>query len=102
MQDYARRWQIKMALRFNKSELAIDSPRVWSWERRLKLLMIVTLVYAFLLRLLCEPQSLDTANAKTLLPPNRKAEPGNPDSALSTTSSALSALARSSATLSFI
>lgn len=56
VKDYARRWQIEMALRFNKSELAMESPRVWCWERRMKLLMIVTLVYAFLLRLLCEPK----------------------------------------------
>jgi hypothetical protein len=56
VQDYARRWQIEMALRFSKSELAMESPRLWSWERRLKLLMIATLVYAFLLRLLREPK----------------------------------------------
>lgn len=52
---YARRWQIEMSFRFNKSELALESPRLWSWERRLKLLMIVTLVYAFLLALLRLP-----------------------------------------------
>jgi hypothetical protein len=46
-----RRWQIEMSLRFNKSELALESPRLWSWERRLKLLMMVTLVYSLLLRL---------------------------------------------------
>jgi hypothetical protein len=49
---YARRWQIEMAFRFCKSELSMESPRLWSWERRLKLLLMVTLVYAFLLTLL--------------------------------------------------
>jgi hypothetical protein len=49
---YARRWQIEMAFRFGKSELAMESPRLWSWERRVKLLLMVTLAYAFLLSLL--------------------------------------------------
>ena len=49
---YARRWQIEMCFRYNKSELAMESPRVWDWESRLKLLLLVTLAYAFLLSLL--------------------------------------------------
>lgn len=49
---YARRWQIEMAFRYGKSELALESPRLWRWECRLKLLFIVTLAYAFLLSLL--------------------------------------------------
>ena len=49
---YARRWQIEMAYRYAKSELALESPRLWSWENRLKLLLMATLVYAFLLSLL--------------------------------------------------
>lgn len=49
---YARRWQIEMALRFNKSELAFESPRLLHWESRLKLLSIAGLVYSFLLSLL--------------------------------------------------
>jgi len=49
---YGRRWQIECAWRYSKSELAMESPRVWKWERRLKLLLMVTLVYAFLLSLL--------------------------------------------------
>lgn len=52
MQAYGRRWQIEMTFRYTKSELALESPRLWSWERRLKLLLMVTLVYAFLLSLL--------------------------------------------------
>lgn len=49
---YARRWQIEMTWRYAKSELAMESPRLWAWENRLKLLLIVTLAYAFLLSLL--------------------------------------------------
>jgi hypothetical protein len=49
---YGRRWQIICAWRYSKSELAMESPRVWTWERREKLLLMVTLVYAFLLSLL--------------------------------------------------
>jgi hypothetical protein len=49
---YARRWQIEMALRFNKSELAFESPRRLKWESRLKLLSIAGLAYSFLLSLL--------------------------------------------------
>ncbi len=51
---YARRWQIEMTWRYGKSELAMESPRVWTWERRQRLLLMVTLAYAFLLRLLTE------------------------------------------------
>jgi len=49
---YARRWQIEQTWRYEKSELAVQSPRVWEWEVREKLLLMVTLVYAFLLSLL--------------------------------------------------
>jgi hypothetical protein len=47
-----RRWQIECAWRYSKSELAMESPRVWTWERREKLVLMVTLVSAFLLSLL--------------------------------------------------
>jgi hypothetical protein len=49
---YARRWQIEMALRYNKCELAFESPRLFEWQARLKLLLIAGLAYAFLLSLL--------------------------------------------------
>lgn len=49
---YARRWQIELCWRYGKSELAMESPRVWSWERRQKFLLLATLAYAFLLSLL--------------------------------------------------
>jgi hypothetical protein len=49
---YARRWQIEQCFRYGKSELGLESPRLWTWERRQKLLLLVTVVYAFLLSLL--------------------------------------------------
>jgi hypothetical protein len=52
---YARRWQIEMAWRFCKAELAFESPRLWKLSTRLKLLFIATLAFAFLLLLLQLP-----------------------------------------------
>ena len=52
MLAYARRWQIEEVWRASKSELAFESPRVEDWEVRLKLLLLATLAYAFLLHLL--------------------------------------------------
>ena len=49
---YMQRWFVEQAFRFNKSELAMQSPRLWWWENRLKLLAIVALIYDFLLSLL--------------------------------------------------
>lgn len=49
---YARRWQIELCWRYSKSELALESPRVWCWDRRQKFLLLATLAYAFLLSLL--------------------------------------------------
>ena len=51
---YARRWQVEMCYRACKTDLAMESPRLWFWENRLKLLLMVSLVYAFLLSLLAE------------------------------------------------
>lgn len=55
---YARRWQIEMSIRFTKSEMAFECPRLHKWEARLKFLLIATLAYAFLLSLLSFPDSL--------------------------------------------
>ena len=52
---YARRWQIEMSIRFDKSELAFASVQVRTWEARTKLLLITALAYAFLLSLLGPP-----------------------------------------------
>ena len=49
---YARRWQVEMAIRYNKCELAFESPRLFKWQHRHKLLLMTSLVYAFLLSLL--------------------------------------------------
>jgi hypothetical protein len=45
----------EMTFRFAKTELAMQSPRLWFWHSRLKLLLMVSLVYAFLLSLLLVP-----------------------------------------------
>ena len=50
--SYMHRWEVEKAFRFCKSELAMESPRLWFWENRLKLMGLVTLVYDFLLQLL--------------------------------------------------
>ena len=49
---YARRWQVEMCCRACKTDLAMESPRLWFWENRLKVLLMVSLVYALLLSLL--------------------------------------------------
>lgn len=51
---YNRRWQVEMSIRYSKSELAFESPRLLAWERRAKLLAIAALVQAFLFSLLDE------------------------------------------------
>ena len=48
---YARRWQIELTFRYEKSELALESPRLRQAEERDKLLLMVTLAYAYLLSL---------------------------------------------------
>ena len=55
---YARRWQIEMSLRFTKTEMAFESPRLIQWEARLKFLLIAALAYAFLLSLLSKTDFL--------------------------------------------
>ncbi len=47
-----RRWHIEQTWRYDKSELAFQSPRLWHWEEREKLLLMASLAYAFLLSLL--------------------------------------------------
>ncbi len=49
---YARRWQIEMAIRYDKCELAFESPRLYHWEAQKRLLLIASLAYSFLLSLL--------------------------------------------------
>jgi Transposase DDE domain len=49
---YNRRWQIEMSIRFDKAELAMESPRLRDWSARWKLLLLAALAHAFLLTLL--------------------------------------------------
>lgn len=49
---YARRWQIEQEWRYCKSELGFESPRLWKWENREKILLMASLVYSYLLSLL--------------------------------------------------
>lgn len=49
---YNRRWQIETTIRFEKSELAIESIRILDWEARKKLMLILALVHSFLITLL--------------------------------------------------
>lgn len=55
---YARRWQIELSIRFDKCELAFESPRLRSWESQRRLLLLTTLAFAFLLSLLTLPSLL--------------------------------------------
>ena len=49
---YFHRWNIEQAFRFGKSELAMESPRLWFFENRLKFLAVISLVYDFLISLI--------------------------------------------------
>jgi hypothetical protein len=49
---YARRWQVEMSIRFTKTDLAFECPRLQTWEARLKLWGMASLAYAFVLSLL--------------------------------------------------
>ena len=49
---YMRRWQIELSWKYEKSELAFQSPRVYQGQAREKLLLLAQLSYAFLLSLL--------------------------------------------------
>lgn len=50
--SYMHRWEAEQGFRFLKSEMGLESPRLWFWDNRMKLMAIVTLVYDFLLTLL--------------------------------------------------
>lgn len=54
--SYMSRWNIEQTFRVCKAELGMESPRLWDWDNRLKMLAIVALVYDFLLSMLrCWP-----------------------------------------------
>lgn len=66
---YARRWQVEMTIRYNKCELAFESPRLFRWSSRHKLLLLAALAFAFLLSLLpLTPDSLATWLLQTFCP----------------------------------
>jgi hypothetical protein len=64
---YTRRWQIEVSWRYAKSELAFESPRLWEWESRLKLLLIATLAFSFLLSLIRESEEQESGMVGWLL-----------------------------------
>ena len=51
LKAYMKRWDIEQVFRFGKTAMGIESPRLWFFERTLKLLSLVTLVMDFLLSL---------------------------------------------------
>jgi len=59
---YLGRWQIEQHLRFAKTELAVETIRLRSWQARAKLLALVTFAVLVLLELLgdCQGQELAT------------------------------------------
>ena len=45
---YARRWSVETSIRFDKCELAFESPRLRRWETQKRMLLIATLAYSTL------------------------------------------------------
>lgn len=56
--SYARRWKVETMFRFAKAEMAIESPRLWKWENRLKCMMIISLAIDFILALVQKGRTL--------------------------------------------
>ena len=54
LKSYMKRWDVEQVFRFGKTAMGIQSPRLWFWENRLKLLMLVTVVMDFVLTLLSD------------------------------------------------
>jgi Transposase DDE domain len=70
--SYARRWKIEEQFRFQKTELLIESLRLQGWEPRRKLLLLLTLAYAFLLSMLAPSSFL--ARSRLLVRWNQRAD----------------------------
>lgn len=49
--EYMHRWSIEQTFRFMKTELAIESVRLWFFNNKLKLFALVGMVYDFIIRL---------------------------------------------------
>lgn len=50
--SYLHRWEAEQGFRFLKSEMGLESPRLWFWDNRRKMMAIVVLVYDFLLTIM--------------------------------------------------
>ena len=48
----ARRWQVELCYQACKTDMDLEGPRLWFWENRLKLMLMVSLLYSFLLSLM--------------------------------------------------
>lgn len=55
--SYLHRWEAEQGFRFLKAEMGLESPRLWFWDNRQKLMAIVTLAYDFLLRMMTDWKS---------------------------------------------
>ena len=77
---------MEMCCRACKTDLVMEGPQGWSWENRLKLLLIITLVYAFLQYTLAKDTASLVQNSPRPTPnmasPNKKAVPRCGDTAL--------------------
>ncbi|GAC1368504.1 MAG: hypothetical protein NVS2B12_27350 [Ktedonobacteraceae bacterium] len=51
---YCRRWKVETVFRFEKSELAIETIRIWTRKKRQKLLHMISLIHSILLHFLDE------------------------------------------------
>ena len=60
IQAYGRRWQVECVLRLGKSDWGMESCRQHYWERRAKLLALVSLALAFLVSLVATLPDLVT------------------------------------------
>ena len=55
--SYMKRWDIEQVFRFGKTAMGIESPRLWFFDRTLKLLSLVTLVMDFILSMIANHKS---------------------------------------------
>ena len=52
--SYMKRWDVEQVFRFGKTAMGMESPRLWFFERTLKLLSLVTLVMDFILSMVAQ------------------------------------------------
>ena len=55
--SYMKRWDIEQVFRFGKTAMGMESPRLWFFDRTLKLLALVTLVMDFILSMVAHHKS---------------------------------------------